>query len=388
MASLAAVTVALVACHGGEADHFASFAQKLKEQGYQVSICASGEARKKFEARKIEVAHSFNADNLSEAEREELAVEIAKICSTSSVVLTGVGHIFEKNLQRALKVEAPEVLRLAYYDNPEPYVPGGYSETAAEVMCAAQRVLFANANLIHAKLEQQPNIAINLPIENRRGIGYYPVHRADELAEKRKVSQKSLRATWFAEQKLEDKGQKVLVYFGGNNTVYFKEAFPAFVKVLAQAVGEADLSPFIIVLQQHPDVKRIEDKQQQADRQMMESWIKEQAGKGGVPKVIISDQTTEVLQGFADGALVYQTSMGPLLAIAGFPIVQVGHQTFEDILIKGQLATSATNSQDFVRSIRGMLPQEISQEKRQEILKKLGIRETWPKELMEAFSVS
>lgn len=386
MASLAAVTVALVACHGGEADHFATFAEKLKEQGCQVSVYASGEAHKKFEARKIDVAHSFNADHLSDAEREKLAVEIAKICSKSSVVLTGVGHIFEKNLQQALKVEASGVLRLAYYDNPEPYVPGGYSETAAEVMCAAQRVLFANGNLVNAKLEQRPNVEINLPIENRRGIGYYPVQRADEVAEKRKACQKSLRATWFSEQGLEDKKQKVLVYFGGNNTVYFKEAFPAFVKFLSEAVDKNDLSTFIIILQQHPDVKRIKDKQQQADRQMMESWLKEQGDKRSLPKVIISDQTSEVLQGFADGALFYQTSLGPLLAIAGFPVVQVGRQTFEDILIKGQLASSATNSQDFVRLIREMQPQEISQEKRREILDKLGISQDWLENLIKAFS--
>jgi hypothetical protein len=49
-------------------------------------------------------------------------------------------------------MHATKIPRLAYYDNPEPFVPGGYSHTAAEVMREAQGILFANETLAKATI--------------------------------------------------------------------------------------------------------------------------------------------------------------------------------------------------------------------------------------------
>jgi hypothetical protein len=377
------ISVILIACHGGPADHFATFAEELKQEGYHVQVYASGPAYKKFEERKIEVVRHFEVEHLSDEEKKSLAVDIAKSCAKASVVLTDVGHGFDIDLQRELKVEAPEAVRLAYYDNPEPYVPGGYSETAAEVMRVAQRVLFSNANLVSAKLEAKPGIEIELPAENRVGIGYYPVQKADELAEMRKTQGIELRKNWFASLQREDKKQKVLVYFGGNNTAYFQEAFPAFTRFLSEAVKKNNLSQYIVVLQQHPGVKQ-KKREDQTDRKLLEEWIAAAGPRENLPTIILSDQSSEILQGFADGVLVYQTSMGPLLAIAGIPIGQVGHQVFEDILVKSRLAKTAVTSKEFISMIEKMKPQEVSQEKRKEILQELGIKEDWSTRLKNA----
>ncbi len=54
MTTLAAI-ICLFAFHGGPADHFATFAENLTENGYEVQIFASGPALQKFQSRGIDV---------------------------------------------------------------------------------------------------------------------------------------------------------------------------------------------------------------------------------------------------------------------------------------------------------------------------------------------
>ena len=46
---LLAETVCFIACHGGPADHFATFAEDLVKKGHTVHVFAAGPALKKFE---------------------------------------------------------------------------------------------------------------------------------------------------------------------------------------------------------------------------------------------------------------------------------------------------------------------------------------------------
>ena len=43
--------VCFIACHGGPADHFATYAEALTKQGYDVQIHATGPALKKLQER-------------------------------------------------------------------------------------------------------------------------------------------------------------------------------------------------------------------------------------------------------------------------------------------------------------------------------------------------
>jgi len=374
--SLLATVICFIACHGGPADHFATFAESLSERGYEVHIYAAGPALQKFQDRKIDVWYSFNADTLAPDQEKELAEQIAGTCGTASVVITDVGHPFDIALQNALKKRAPQVLNIAYYDNPEPYVPGGYSDTAAKVMAPAKRVLFPNTHLANTPLYQAPGQEIELPFAKRVGIGYYPMAQAEKIAEKRAQEQSGLRKELFAKWRLKEQGQKVLVYFGGNNTEYFEKAFPAFLHFLSEGKEAQDLSNWVIVLQQHPGAKA-----QGIDRKQLEAWL----GKGKrMPKIVISEETSDKMQIMADGALYYQTSMGPLFALSGIPTVQVAHETYPDLLVRAGLTPSVTNAADFVDAVMVINPVPLSEEKKGKIMESLGIKKDWIERLERA----
>lgn len=370
---LLATVICLIACHGGPADHFATFAESLAQDGYEVHVYASGPALKKFQERNIQVVMPFAADNLSQAEEVALASQIAERCSQASVVLTDVGHSFDITLQKALAKEAPKVMRLAYYDNAEPYVPGGYSLVAAEVMQAAQRVLFANANLRDAKLYREPNKEILLSFKNRVGIGYYPLAQAEKISARRAEEGAKMRAELLTRYGLKDKKQKLLVYFGGNNEEYFTKALPAFLSFLSEGVKNRSFSNEVFVVQQHPGAKA-----SGRDRVLIEAWISKHLD-AQAPRIILSDGASDAMQVVADAALYYQTSMGPLFALAGIPTIQVGHETYEDVLVRGGLCTAVTSSQSLFKALAAVAPAPapVSQDLRDTIHKSLGIQEEW-----------
>lgn len=364
MTPIAATTLCLIACHGASGDHFSVFAENLIKEGYQVQVYASEHALKKFQDRNISVSMSFK---ITPGEEIGLAKQIAQQCA-NKVIITDVGNPFNALLQKTIKAEAPETLRLAYYDNPEPFVPGGYSKVAAEVMQAADRVLFANANLAKTTLYSEPGK--ELALKDRVGLGYYPTAQADQTLARRAAEKEVKRKELFDQQGLKDTGQKVLVYFGGNNETYFSEAFPAFLKFLT--AGIEDLSNIVFVMQQHPAAKT-----KNIDRGLLETWIKEHGTSQHAPQILISDWNSNDVQVIADGALYYQTSMGPLFALAGIPMAQVGHDTYEDVMVRSGLCPSATNSSDFVSIITKLNAVEVSENSRREIFKSLGIQENW-----------
>ena len=166
--SLVVPIIFLVACNAAPADHFGAFANQLKKEGYEVHVCAaSGSAYKNLQAWGVSVDMQFSLDNLDEAARRDLAAKVAETCAKASVVITDVGHAFDMDLQEALKKQG-QAKRVVYYDNPEPYVPGGYSEVAKDPMEKAHKVFFANANLATSILYQRPNEVISLPFRKSR----------------------------------------------------------------------------------------------------------------------------------------------------------------------------------------------------------------------------
>lgn len=76
--------------------------------------------------------------------------------------------------------------------------------------------------------------------------------------------------------------------------------------------------------------------------------------------------------------------MGPLFVLADIPIIQVGHKTYEDILIRGGLCPSATNSANFVRLINEVKQETLSEEQRKLVFKNLGIKGDWFDRLKQA----
>ncbi len=366
--------VCLIACHGGPADHFATYAEVLTKQGYDVQIHATGPALKKFQECGIEV-NSFSLDNLTAEEEASLAQTIAKTCSTASIIITDVGHVFDVKIQKALSIHATKIPRLAYYDNPEPFVPGGYSSTAAKVMEVAKGVLFANETLAKAKIYSAVGKEIDFTDKKRFGIGYYPVSQAEKIAEKRKTDHETARSTILMKNGIDDKGQKILVYFGGNNEEYFSKALPAFLSFVAESSKRMDLKNTVIVIQQHPGAKV-----KNQDGQQVEAWLKEFEGQISMPKVILSDFSSDHAQVLADAAFYYQTSMGPQFVLEGIPTVQIGHETYEDILVRNHLAPTVTNAEGLVKVIKTL--EKMGRMPKEDLLSNLGIKENWP-EILE-----
>jgi hypothetical protein len=296
------------------------------------------------------------------------------------VIITDVGHVFDITLQKTLGNHVPKALRLAYYDNPESYVPGGYSAVAAKVMMAAQGVLFANGNLSKTPIYQAPSEEIPLTPERRIGIGYYPVSQAENIAKRRTVDQAQIRAQLFAKHSLPDRGQKVLVYAGGNNDEYFSKALPAFLQFIDEASKSQDLSNFIVLLQQHPGAK-----EKNLDVNLIKQWLEPQI-QARIPRILISEMSSDEAQVVSDAMLYYQTSMGPQFVLAGIPTLQVGHNTYEDILVKNRLCSSVTDSSGFVSAL-AHLQEKVEEESRHEtIYEGLGITPHWANQLEDAIN--
>ncbi len=376
--TLSTAAICFIACHGGAANHFAVYAKDLMRKGHSVQIYATGPALKKFQEYNIEGLHEFSLeDGRSE---EQVAEEIAAKCQRASAVITDVGHIFDVALQIGLANVAPRVKRIAYYDNPEPYVPGGYSEIASQVMRHAHKVLFANANLATTPIYQTPTVEVPLSYDSKIGLGYYPLQQAQEIAKRRASEQTQVRSAFFSRYDMADKGQKVFVYAGGNNEAYFSLALPACLQFVGDLSTEQDLSDIIIVLQQHPGAKT-----KNIDAHLVEKWLNQHGNSAHSPNIIISDMSTDEALVLADTMLYYQTSMGPQFVLAGIPTVQIGHECYEDILVKNNLCLVVNSTEGLLSALQTLQKRE-SQASSEVVEERLGICSDWSERLEKVVS--
>jgi len=210
---LSASQICLIYSHPAPRQHFEAFHQALQKRGVKSAL--------------------FSLEQWKESPLD------------ASIVITEGGDLAFVQVHRALEREG--VCHYVYYDNPEPYVPGGYSEVIARVLKEKiDGVLFANARLADQKIFQTPSEEI--PLEAPRfGIGYYPLDAAEKLLALRQKKEK-LRHCFFAKHNIEDHDQPLLVYLGGANQVYYEEAFPYFLKLLSHPL----LNDYTIVMQPHP----------------------------------------------------------------------------------------------------------------------------------------
>ena len=355
--------VYLITCHAGPAAHFAAFAKELTQRGYQVEILATGPALKSLEPFALRDFNPNNLDLNDSASQEKLAIKIAESLKPEAILMTDVGHPFMAKIQEQVAKRSPHIHRLAYYDNPEAYVPG-YSQTAAKVMATAEKVLFANANLATEELYISPGSPLSLPQEKRLPIGYYPLESASNLQKARKQQQREIRKQFLERHHMQETGQKILVYFGSNSEAYFNQALPAFLRILQEAHLKA--SQYLILLQQHPGAK-----EQNIDGKMAK----------GMP-LIISDLRSEEVQVLSDAALYYQTSMGPQFAIAGIPTIQIGHEIYPDILVRNKIAPSITTTDAFKSALQELDTQKQTDEKK--LFDDLGVMKNWADQLETA----
>ncbi|CAF0839551.1 unnamed protein product [Didymodactylos carnosus] len=375
--------VCFIVCDSGPAGHFAAFSKSLYQDNgpYHIEIHASGPALAKLQDSNlpdgIKVV-SFQLNRLASTEEEEkLAKELNNKChqQNARLIITDIGNKFDIKLQEFSSAITNN--SWTYYDNPEVFVPGGYSLIAHETIKKSKNVLFANMNL--AKANGLPDI--DLTNKTLYGVGYYPTEQAEMIYRRRITEKTTHRAQFFAKHKLNElQYHQIFVYFGGNNQVYFEHAFPAFLSFLRDAIQQNETT-FLFLIQQHPAAK-----QENLDGKMVTKLMQDNNIKCSV---LLSDLTSDQAQILADGAMYYQTSMGPQFALAGIPVMQVGHDIYDDVLVRNRLSYTATDSHEFIAGLRKMQQQNTNDdndklnEQKQLIYQAIGYNPNWSKNLEE-----
>lgn len=303
---------------------------------------------------------------------EDLAKAVVKACQTSKCVIIEVGHPFYELLMQTLQQELPRVKRVAYYDNRERYV-SGYSETASKVCSLAETILFANKNHVN----ELPYATLNelMPIDHKQllGIGYFNFEEIEAMRELRDESKK-LRKAFLKSQGLEERGQKIIVYFGGSNTDYFSHAFPLFCNLLKQGTKKENLSNTIILLQQHPRAKL--DNNLDALLLNSVSLVSKNA-----PDRIISNLPFAEAAALADLAFYHQTTSSYKLALLGVPLAQIGKVGDQDLLVSSSLCPEIENVDqllDVIKRKKGDIQQDLSS-----LYSHLGINTDWKENLID-----
>lgn len=355
----------LILSHPAAAENWGTYLTELQKRGEQPSctILAGGAAAKKLDERKIEYI-SFDPSVLRE-NMDKLSEMVAKIGENTRRVITDCGHALAEKIHRCLLEAAPHIERVVYYDNPEPFVPGGYSEETAKAIQLAQVILFANKNLVGKELLRAPAMPISLEGKELKGIGYYPFERIEKLRAMRISSSKEeLRAHFFQQHGIKDKGQKVVIYFGGANEEYYTKAFPAFCAIVTESLKELD--NILFVIQQHPRA-HTED----GDRD-----VKQLPNQEGL--IISSERDSTKLLSFADVALYYQTSMAIEFVLANIPTIQIGHEPFNDLAVRSGVVPVVSTEDSFLQKLQVALDAPpLSEEQLQKIQNMMGLDKNW-----------
>ncbi|MCB1119349.1 MAG: hypothetical protein KDK65_05260 [Chlamydiia bacterium] len=317
--------------HPGPAEHFAAYSQVLTH----ATFLADPNVQAKCPAAKVYQS-------------------IDQIPQEATVVI----DIAEKWLEvvQQLQETHPKVRCFVYYDNPEPFVPAPYSETASKLISLAQGVLFANAAL--KGIQDGQRQPIDLTQKGVQHIGYYPKEIGDKLLADRQnaalVAQK--KREFFKHHNLTCSiDTPVFVYMGGANKEYYL-AFDHFLKL----IKELPPQPLVFIHQRHPrDTKPYPTIQLPQGCHFVTSHLK-------TPETLL----------FAKGALYYQTSMAPQCVFAGLPqIVQVGHEPYSDAVIRCGAPSVTT-----VEVLKQAMTQKTSVDQKQ-LEQELGYDPNWKSNL-------
>jgi hypothetical protein len=72
--------------------------------------------------------------------------------------------------------------------------------------------------------------------------------------------------------------------------------------------------------------------------------------------------------------------MGPQFVLAGIPTIQIGHEPYEDILVRNGLCPTAINTDQFLHAL-----QQTTTTQSDDVIKQgLGIHPDWADRLVEA----
>jgi hypothetical protein len=271
----------------------------------------------------------------------------------------------------AFKEKSPHIKRLVYYDNPESHVPGGYSETAQKIMKLADTILFANSHLAAYPFAGLEKI-------QKFGLGYFPLEQVTVWEKQRNSAlREQIRQEFFKKHQILST-RTLSVYFGGANTVYFEQAFPAFLKMIGD--NEPELTDQLFVLQQHPRAKE----EGNMDALALNAWL--DSHPQARSHFIVSDVDFSTAMILADRALYYQTGAAMQFALLGIPAYQVG-LPYEDAAVRSGLAISVADGKTLFDTFEKESVEAYTFEQKEAAKIQLGIRSDWQDILFQAFQI-
>ncbi len=366
--SLSAKTIVIVS-HPGPGRHWADLLAKAETE---CTVIAAEEGAKELSKRGIPFTYFYqdsrSIKSLDEKEADQLAETVVTMCKESDCVITECGHSFAVRVEQKLEKIAPHIERVVYYDNPEPFVPGGYSEYTSKQIHYANAVLFANKKLVGETILANSSEVINLIGKRTAGLGYYPLEEIEKIKQMRSRNQLEYRKAFFDLHGLKDNGQKIVVYFGGANEEYYDHAFPAFCTIIKTLVHKGELTNTLFVIQQHPRA-RIEGN-------------RDIARLNGSPHFVVSkEKDSDAMLSLADAVLYYQTSAAPKFVLSGIPTIQIGHALYVDVAVSSGLVSNATTSQTFLKIYNSLNLSPLTNDQLLMLQDKVGISEHWPSHL-------
>jgi hypothetical protein len=311
---------AFITLHSLPAEHFVSFEQVL--QDYSVpSYTIFGDVAKSALKGK---APFYDLDLLDKTNMEGFAEEIAKVCECAQTIFVAIGHESSGYILKAIQDMYGDSKRvIVYYDNPESFVPGGYSVVAQSAIALGRpkEILFANKNLAFDEVE----VCKGLDGIKRVGLGFYSMEQIEMLRMMR------------ADRKKEG---RVFIYLGGSetNTEYMDKAFPAFLDMIQKMSFEK--VPTTILFRGHPRSSGLDFAQLQA---ISKPGLTVQTA----PKDLLTSLS------LADYAFYYQTSLSPLLVLGGVNPIQVGHEVYHETLVDRGIIPVATTFEEVERIVGG-----------------------------------
>ncbi len=334
---LTGLSVCFFSCHPAPANQFIDLSTIAKEAGATCVYIAGGESSYKILSPHSKDTHFFSIDS----ELDLTASKIADLISTCDILITDLPNPFTQLVVSNLKGRASAVKLVGYYDNPETFVPGGYSKQVGKVVQYLDAIFFRNGLHEAMPIFSELGCAMDLDAVKKVGIYYSSIPKEVERMKVQRQDRFLQRKRFFEHQKLSDRGQQLVLISGGANSVFYHETIPHFLHLLEESIKSGLLPDSTIVYQQHGRAKTEDGN---PDGKQILAWKASflDPFSGPKPEFVFSHLPFNDAVVLSDFILYHQTSDNAKFYLLGIPTLQVSKEPYPDLLIRNGLIECAS----------------------------------------------